>query len=258
MDTYRKYPTNDTNITSDFLVRWLNTNILKDPPLGSFPGRLRDDDGESLIALLEELSGKDVYTGGKRKKKSRKPQSPVASKSSADRLKESRERFSKILSFLQSFGGLAHSISPDYLLSRDLFLRAQLEDINRKRDAEAYTELRKNAESKFQFVSLNSWLVLMMQICKVFLLRRVYPKWYASLPGIVGTSTNATSTLNVSSPGSNSSSSSSKPKRRRGGGRRHEEEESKSEKDLEAEKLAVLGTAKDRRALKHSNVYSVR
>jgi len=138
VDTYRKYPVNDSSMTADFLVRWLNANILKDPPLESFPGRLRDDDGESLIALFEELSGKDVLTGGKKKKKKKKQPRTPTSPSNADRLKKSRESYSKILSFLESFGGLAHCISPDTLLSRDLFLRAHLEDMNRKRDADAY------------------------------------------------------------------------------------------------------------------------
>jgi len=111
-----------------------------------------------------------------------------------------------------------------------------------------YAEHRKVAESKFQSTSRKSWIVLVMQIVKVFLLKRVYPKWYASLPGIV--TVTKPEDDQVSPPSSNSS-----PKRRRNrrGRSRSEEEDTVPKSDP----LDVLGTPMERRALKSSNVYSV-
>eukprot|EP00940_MAST-03C_sp_MAST-3C-sp2_P001239 g1239.t1 len=219
----------------DFFVRWLNTNVLERPLL-SFPGYLRDDNGATVIELVETLSGKKVKFD-------------VASKdltsSRSELISQLRGQFSALLVHLESFGALLHSIHPDDLLSKDAYIRTKtpkssLQNMYDTRLSAGILKRRKMIEEKFASVSVESWCTLLFQIVRTFMLRRVYPKWYATLPGVEAKTPAMVSGEATKEAGANSSVTKTRSRRRK-----------------RSKKRSGMSNRRVPSALRSSNVYSV-
>lgn len=111
------------------------------------------------------------------------------------------ENYLKLLLFLRSHGALLHTVKPQFMLSLPQYLRLKasgqiknfdqyekegqkdmlLNSSNSQQHREAH---RRRFESKFPSLSGETWLTILHQIIRCFILNRVTPRSYAQLPGL--------------------------------------------------------------------------
>ncbi|CAE7358857.1 CFAP47 [Symbiodinium natans] len=171
---------------ADFLVRWLNGNILKNQ-LDHFPQDLVNSNGRHLYELIEFLSGKMVpnkaaapaapqrmdntgssFRGNDRgaKQKSREMQ----------KILQLMQQFEVLLNFLKQHGALLASVRPEHFLSHENYLRYQ-QSLN-------VGITRRQVDKMFFPKSMEAWMTCILQTVKIFLLNRITSKAFKTLPGM--------------------------------------------------------------------------
>eukprot|EP00736_Rhodelphis_marinus_P012698 Rmarinus@m.1878 len=168
------------------IVRWLNAVLLKST-ITAFPGDFVTSKGKALIDLVEFLSGKKVPN--KLTKLSTNPKEYV---------RQLVSQYEGILTFLKSHGGLLNSVKPEFLLSKEDFIRfaavreqkqqASLASLSVSDTASSSVFNELAAAEKFSAqhdqMALPAWLATMYQVIKVFILNRVTPAQVRTLPGM--------------------------------------------------------------------------
>lgn len=170
---------------ADFLVRWLNSNILKNQ-LDHFPQDLVNSNGRHLYEMIEFLSGKSVpnkaaapppqrmdntgssFRGNDRgaKQKSREMQ----------KILQLMQQYEVLLNFLKQHGALLSSVRPEHFLSHEYYLQYQ-QSLN-------VGITRRQVDKIFFPKSMEAWLTSLLQTVKIFLLNRVTHKAFKTLPGM--------------------------------------------------------------------------
>jgi len=168
---------------TDFLVRWMNGNVLKNP-LEHFPMDLISSGGRHLYEMIEFLSGKQVPQKGGVGAGSRADnmQSLRGDRSAKQKNKElvriqgMCQQYEQLLTFLKQHGALLSSIRPEHFLSHEQFLRYM--------QSETPGITRRQVEKMFFVKSMEAWFTGILQTIKIFLLFRVTPKSFKALPGM--------------------------------------------------------------------------
>ncbi|CAJ1445026.1 unnamed protein product [Effrenium voratum] len=170
---------------ADFLVRWLNGNVLKNQ-LDHFPQDLVNSNGRHLYEMIEFLSGKSVpnkalpppqrldntgnsFRGNDRgggAKKSREMQ----------KILQLMQQYEVLLNFLKQHGALLSSLRPEHFLSHENYLQYQ-QSMN-------VGITRRQVDKMFFPKSMEAWMTSMLQTVKIFLLNRITHKAFKTLPGM--------------------------------------------------------------------------
>lgn len=170
---------------ADFLVRWLNSNILK-MQLDHFPQDLVNSNGRHLYEMIEFLSGKSVpnkaaapapqrmdntgssFRGNDRgaKQKSREMQ----------KILQLMQQYEVLLNFLKQHGALLSSVRPEHFLSHEYYLQYQ-QSLN-------VGITRRQVDKMFFPKSMEAWLTSLLQTVKIFLLNRITHKAFKTFPGM--------------------------------------------------------------------------
>eukprot|EP00931_Biecheleriopsis_adriatica_P036216 TRINITY_DN2086_c0_g1_i7.p1 TRINITY_DN2086_c0_g1~~TRINITY_DN2086_c0_g1_i7.p1 ORF type:complete len:2928 (-),score=554.29 TRINITY_DN2086_c0_g1_i7:9-8792(-) len=171
---------------ADFLVRWLNGNVLKNQ-LDHFPQDLVNFNGRHLYEMIEFLSGKSVNKGSAGGN-SRMDTTNSSFRGGGDRggakgkskemvkIQALMQQYESLLNFLKQHGALLSSVRPEHFLSFDQFLRYQ-QSLN-------IGVTQRQVNKMFFPKSMEAWLTCILQTVKVFLLNRITMKAFKSLPGM--------------------------------------------------------------------------
>lgn len=189
----------------DFTLRYLNSLVLN-TQINEFPADLIRNDGALLLEIVNNLSG-----GSKKSFDSFTDKDKVIND---DPVLNRKESMKKILHTIQSMGGLLSSVKPEFLLSRsdfitiakaktvkqllgiDYFNGPEIKDLDQSVLSE-FTSSRfysnslmarvKVLESIYSSVSVKSWLIVVMQLLKLFVINKIDVNKLNSVPGVSDT-----------------------------------------------------------------------
>lgn len=163
---------------SSALARLLNASTMKGPFTKDLSRDMLASRGRLMIEVIEFLSAKSVYKVGK------------LSANKREQVDQLMEQHSKMLNFLKAHGALLTAVKPEFLLDLEDF-RSWV-DARTQRVADGIVDdgetletlaLLQQTEMRFGLVSKTSWTAVVLQTIKVFLLSRVTPRSFKSLPG---------------------------------------------------------------------------
>eukprot|EP00941_MAST-03F_sp_MAST-3F-sp1_P000816 g816.t1 len=166
----------------NFLLRWLNLNILKQP-ISEFPGTIVQENGLPIIEMIESLCSKQVPN---------KVKSGMTTERKRDALDALMKQYGSMLLLLKGFGALVHLVKPENLLSRTLFVKYRIQSLQEKgllgSDATSpeAMQVRNKAENEFKKLSMDAWTQVVLQTIKIFMLSRIHLRQYENLPGVKG------------------------------------------------------------------------
>ena len=150
----------------DFLTRWLNHSVLSSP-INKLPDDFVESHGAQLYELVFGLTGK--YPPGQVKNFA------VPAREVTRLL---IEQYTELINYLKVNGAMLNTIRPEYLLSMAEFMRYL-------KSTPTQLQLRqRQVERRWPYLSMDSWVTLLYQIVKVFILNRTNPKTFKNLPGI--------------------------------------------------------------------------
>jgi hypothetical protein len=157
----------------EHLTRWMNHHILTNP-ISHFPEDFINQFGSPLFDLIHAVSGKTP--AGMMK--------VVPNTSQKDLVKLLYKQYEDLLDYLKKFGALLNTVRPEFLMSQQEFsqyLKSTPNDLQLK---------PKQIQHRWPYMSMDSWTTLIFQIIKLYLLNRVTPKSFKTIPGIEGDATN--------------------------------------------------------------------
>ena len=150
----------------DFLTRWLNAKFLA-TPINRIPEDMIESNGSQIYEIITTLVGK-----------SPPGQAKLANVTQREIVKKLVTQYDVLLKWLKENGALLNTIRPEYLLSMTDFgryLKSTPEQLQLK---------PKQIERRFPYLSADSWITLLYQILRVFVLGRLTPKSFKALPGM--------------------------------------------------------------------------
>ena len=148
------------------LLDWANISIFRQP-VTQFPNDFLEARGKQVIDVIEASTGKTVPGQMKKVPGNRKEEGQML-----------LSQYTELLSTLKSYGGLVNCIKPEYLLPQDLFQKMYLEK------GGLPVELRPFFHKHYLLIMEGSWMMLMYQVVKLFVLNRLTPKLLRSIPGV--------------------------------------------------------------------------
>lgn len=151
----------------DHLTRWMNHHVLVNP-VSHFPEDFISQYGAPLYELVYALSGK--MPPGQIKNISSIPHKEI--------IKQLYKQYEDLLDYLKKFGALLNTVRPEFLMSQHEFsqyLKSTPNELQLK---------PKQIQHRWPYMSMDSWTILVYQIIKMYLLNRVTPKSFKTLPGI--------------------------------------------------------------------------
>lgn len=157
----------------EHLTRWMNHHILSNP-VTHFPEDFINQNGAPLYELIHSLSGKSPP--GQIKSTHNVPYKEL--------VRMIYKQYEDLLDYLKKYGALLNTVRPEFLMSQHEFAQYL---------KSTPTELQlkpKQIQHRWPYVSMDSWTTVLYQIIKMFLLNRVTPKSFKSLPGIDNESSN--------------------------------------------------------------------
>ena len=149
------------------LTRWMNHHVLTNPVM-HFPEDFISQFGAPIYDLIHSLSGKTPP--GMIKNTSNLPHKEL--------VRLLYKQYEELLDYLKKYGALLNTVRPEFLLSQHEFaqyLKSSPEELQLK---------PKQIQHRWPYMSMDSWTTLLYQIIRMFLLNRVTPKSFKSLPGI--------------------------------------------------------------------------
>lgn len=149
----------------EFLARWFNHNTLSSP-VNKLPDDFIAAHGAQVYEIIHSLTGKS-------------PPGQVKNHSLPARelTKQLLIQYTELLTYLKTNGALLNTIRPEYLLS--------LQDFSRYLKTSPGLQLKpRQVERRWPYLSMDAWITLLYQIVRVFLLNRLTPKTFRSLPGM--------------------------------------------------------------------------
>lgn len=196
--------------TTKFILRYLNALSLN-TQISDFPGDFIRNNGSTLLELVDNISG------GRRPNVDNNQEKVKVEDINSKQLEAMR----KIIRFLQSMGLLVSHIRPEFLLERQEFVNVmryritkQLlgidyfnaptlqsfdqailsEFTNSKSFSNALMQRLKIAETLYAELSNEAWMMVMMQLFKVFIVGRIDQERLNQQPGFVEAIRSMTST----------------------------------------------------------------
>lgn len=190
---------------ADFVVRFFNSKVMN-TPITDFPNDFIRNDGALLQEIINNFSG-----GKKNGFDNFSNDRELGMNSSCDPVMKKKDSMKKIIHNLQSMGALLSSVKPEFLLSRadfisimktkiikkllgiDYFKAPEISDLDQKALSEFTSSKEystslisriKALESAYEMISFKSWLMLMMQILKIFVINKVDGEKLNSVPGV--------------------------------------------------------------------------
>jgi len=150
--------------TIDYINRYLNSNLLT-IPISNFPGSFIENDGGPLFEILSFVSNKGSnfswkFTGNEK---------------GLPKVKKLYEQYNELIKMLKIEGAHLNHIRPEYLLSfTDLNL--YLGNLPPEKAKFYMPSLLKINSGLYNYLSMESWITLLYQIFKIYVLARVSPK----------------------------------------------------------------------------------
>lgn len=204
-----------------FLMKWLNRNICRRPfDTDRFPECVCDTDGDIVVDCIETMSGKKIPNVKPGDGEGRRESTGVSggqerrgrgsdATDGADRRKKGSEKgarlllanklvykYQQLLNFLVNNGALLSHVNAVSLLSMDDHLLAQEYELTRDKSQRftpaMLSERRKAWQAQWLVGCKKSWLEILYQSLKVFVLARVHYKDFANMPGVVLVNNNDT------------------------------------------------------------------
>eukprot|EP01032_Pedospumella_encystans_P007939 gene7939-9469_t len=214
IDADRPPPSTHDDSELNFLMKWLNRNICRKPfEVDRFPDCVCDTNGEIVIDCIELMSGKKVPNikpeeseggrqGGRGSTDTRTRSSDATADLSIDRKKKGSEKanrltaanrlvykYQQLMNFLVNNGALLSHINPVALLGLEDHLLAQEYDLTRDKSQRftpaMLSERRSNWQAQWLHNCKRTWLEVLYQSVKIFILARVHYKDFATMPGVV-------------------------------------------------------------------------
>ncbi len=182
-------------IEGKFLIKWLNRNFSKrqfDPE--SFPQCILENHGDWLVDIFEQMCGKKVNIAAQ------KPTRGMESKQEDQKRATEKSRlisladkamfkFQQIINFLINCGALLNHINVIWLLNKEDYLLMLEHELTRDKMQRITPAMLSNKRKQWNEVwlevSRRSWLEVLYQAIKVFVLSRINFKELCTLPGIV-------------------------------------------------------------------------
>jgi len=161
-----------------FMLRWLNLFVPK-CAFSTIPDDFWNSKGKLLFEVIESLSGKSVpgrtgkVTGGKK-----------------EQIAAAVKQYEDALNFLKQHGALLNHVKPENLLvpgEHELFIRLCEPEPDPSEGVPGAPPVKKKkrfSARKYVRQTVESWLDVLYQIAKVFMLNRVTAKSFRSMPGI--------------------------------------------------------------------------
>eukprot|EP01135_Chromosphaera_perkinsii_P012039 Nk52_evm2s2578 gene=Nk52_evmTU2s2578 len=158
------------------LVRWASHYVFKRPPTVTFPSCFREN-ASFLFDCLSTLTGKKV-PGYVNINKELDRQ---------EKMKTSFAQYSTVLTWLKGYGAHLSHVRPEYLLQEEDFhmylkVQKQIGGDEFKLIMDYQKEYYESLATSFSEISYESWLSVSAQIFKLFVINRITPKFYKSLP----------------------------------------------------------------------------
>jgi hypothetical protein len=165
---------------AEFLVRWMNSNVLRNT-IESFPHDLVTSSGRQLYDMIEFLSGKAVPAARRAGESGPNTRANMGSSQRTRnremiKINQLMGQYESMLTFLKQHGGLLAHVKPEHFLSLDQYLRFQQSQVPGTK--------RVSTEKQFYPKSIEAWLSCILQTIKIFLLNRITPRHYKTLPGL--------------------------------------------------------------------------
>jgi hypothetical protein len=181
-----------------FLLKWMNRTIPLKKPFDhdNFPLCLFEDQGDSIVDAIELMSGKKISLLGakigfsKNQEKMGDEQKRSSEKSkliaAADK---TLFKYQQIINFLISNGALLNHINAIWLLNKDEYLLMLEHELTKDKSVRftpaAWNLKRKQWDAQWLEFCRRSWLEVLLQAIKIFVLSRVSYKDFSALPGVV-------------------------------------------------------------------------
>eukprot|EP01038_Epipyxis_sp_PR26KG_P008960 gene8960-12082_t len=194
-----------------FLLKWLNQNICspsKKFNLDRFPQCVTDSNGELVVDCIEQMSGRRIksddgsvnrggYGGGKSIDAGDDASSGTSNNRNTDKnnkiIGANRlvYKYQQILNSLIANGALLTHVNPINMVGLDDHIYAQEYELTRDKSVRftpaMLAENRKKWESKWLNVCKWSWIEVLFQSVKIYLLSRINYKDFMKMPGVVFT-----------------------------------------------------------------------
>jgi len=189
------------NVSVSFVVRYLNAIVLN-TQFSDFPGDLIKNDWGLIHEIISNLSnGKKVINDYEKIETNGVPSSIMKKYESAK----------KLIRILQSYGVLISSIRPEFLLSKNdfvVFIRNKVtkqilgidsfnapeiasfdqktlnEFLSSKSISTIVMNRIKSYEMQYHNLSIESWMMILMQLFKIFIINKIDPERLNSTPGV--------------------------------------------------------------------------
>jgi hypothetical protein len=191
------------DIEAIFLLKWLNRIVVKRQfDAETFPYCILENNADIVVECLEQISGKKIplqgpKTIGGHKTLDSKSESDNsgAGKRASEKSKliaaadKTLFKYQQIINFLVNYGGLLNHVNVISLLYKDDFLLLQEHEITKDKSIKFTPAMLNNRRKLWEDSWLDSckrsWLEVLYQGIKVFILNRVNFKEYSTLPGVV-------------------------------------------------------------------------
>jgi len=152
-----------------FVLDWANRSIFRQA-VTRFPEDFVEQRGKHICDVVESATGKTVPGQKTRLSNNRKEEAQQA-----------LAGYVELSTFLKSFGALINTVKPEYLLSWELFQRLFMDQRGSQPMSE---ELAAFYEANYTLLNKGSWLIILYQTIKLFVVNRLTPRLLKSLPGV--------------------------------------------------------------------------
>ena len=208
VEAARLKPANDPVLTS-FLVKFLNSLVLTKPieRTLAFPDDLVKTQGRCILEMIENMTGRKVQSSHIY----RPPSYGVRTATSTIKEMSTREKMKMIVQYLMAQGAHLGSIKPEFLLSAVDFIDHYRQEVTRKLlgldyygapdpssldpklmseytsshlFTSALTKRLRIVEELYFDISRESWTLVVLQICKVFMEPKIRYELFNQVPGV--------------------------------------------------------------------------
>lgn len=165
----------------EHLTRFLN-QFLNSSTISKFPDDIIAQNGTPLYEFIYFLTGKNA-PGMLRN---------ISAVNGKELARLLYKQYEDLITYLKSQGALLNTLRPEYLLSQNDFAKHM-------KSTPQELQLRpKQIQHRWPYISMDSWTNLVYQVLKIFLLNRVNPRSFKSLPGMDSSQADIDSTMTSS------------------------------------------------------------
>lgn len=201
----RLKPANDPVLVS-FITKFLNSLVLT-KPIDIFPDDLVKTQGRCIFEMIENMTGRKIQSS----QIYRPPTYGMRTTTTSVKDMSMREKMKMILQYLMAQGAHLASIKPEFLLSANDFIDHYRQEITRKLlgldyygapevssldpklmseytashlFSTALTKRLRIVEQLYFDISRESWTLVVLQICKVFMESKIRYELFNQVPGV--------------------------------------------------------------------------